>query len=106
MWRVPLTDKRFGRKLRRMSKRQTWSGNMSIEDRDKIIEATRDDKWLREARSRVEAMPGRPWGDGPLDGFDWSILWEWLGENWPEIVKMLLTIIPLFVEVPDADRTS
>ena len=35
---------------------------------------------------------------GMVEGFDWKSIWEYIRENWVEILKVVLTIAVLFLE--------
>lgn len=90
----------FGRKVRRVARRQWRREKLDFVTYRKIVVGSRDPdtvaKWKLEVEKKV---PGAPWavktGTDFRDKF--SEIWDWFIENWPTILKLLLTLM-VFVE--------
>jgi hypothetical protein len=92
----------FGRKAKRVARRQYWHGNITREEYLHIKEACKDPEMVARWRAGVERSHRTPWREGR---FDWSAIWDWFIENWPTILKVLLTLAPLMLEPgPDPDE--
>ena len=92
----------FGRKVRRVARRQLRRGKIDQKTYKKIAEGSRDPAIVEEWRSAVErSVPGAPWL--VKTGVDWreklTEIWEWLIENWPTILKIILSLL-VFIEPP------
>ena len=90
----------FGRKVRRVARRQCRHGLMSRSDYRKVVTASRDPDMVAKWEAQVKRQVGAPWEASTEFGIDWSSIWEWFKENWPTILKILLTLLA-FVEMPD-----
>jgi hypothetical protein len=90
----------FGRKVRRVARRQYRRGIINHETYKKIKDGSRDSVMVQKWQNAVEQqVPGAPWlrkGD-----FDWAELlqeiWDWLLENWPTILQIILSLL-VFIE--------
>lgn len=93
----------FGRKARRVARRQWRRGLMSRDDFDKVIDASRDPDKVAQWEAEVRKQLGAPW---EIQGrIDWNAIWEWFIENWPTILKILLTLLA-FAETPKVDQPA
>ena len=92
----------FGRKAKRAARWAYWRGRITREEYDHVKEAVKDPELLRWWQADVERNCQAPWRDGK---FDFSEIWEWFKENWPTILKILLTIAPLMLE-PGPDEET
>jgi len=101
---LPMTNRRLGRQLRRAAQTKYDLGEMSMFDRDRIVDGSRDHETVTKWRKALDEQ-GAPWRgrDELLTGFDWPSIWEWLLANWPTILRVLLTIA--LVGEPYADSS-
>jgi len=92
------------RKTLRQAQRERSAGRLTSEQYTAVLAVCDDEKALSELNERVE-NDVNPWNraDG-LIGLDWSSiwanLWDWFVENWPEILKIIMTIAPLLLLEP------
>jgi hypothetical protein len=86
----------FGRKARRVARRQYRHGLISSEEYQQVREASRDPEIVARWEAEVERQLGAPW-KLRTGWFDWSAIWEWFIENWPTILRILLTLLPLIL---------
>lgn len=96
----------FGRKIRRVARRQKRHGKIDQETYQKIVEGSRDSDTVKKWRSAVEkGISGAPWL--VKTGADWRArlneIWEWLIENWPTILKIILSLL-VFIEPPPQSK--
>ena len=90
------------RKLIRQSLRERRKGKLTAEEFAACIQVARNPVLLERLNNRIEAeiKPG-------LKGADWQTflanLWDWFVANWPAILRIILTIVPLIMEKPDED---
>lgn len=103
-----MNDRRFARKIRRMSRIKTWHGEMSEYDRDRIIKGSYDNATVKRWRDKLEQPSyGAPWvGPGVSQGIDWANVWAWFKANWPMILKLLLSLLVFLGDNPDEDNSS
>lgn len=90
----------FGRKIRRVARRQRRRGKISREEYQKIKDGSRDPIMVAKWKKAIESgVPGAPWtvSTGWRDIF--TAIWEWLIENWPAILKIILSLL-VFIEPP------
>jgi len=95
----------FGNKIKRMARRQMRRGKINRETYDKIAKGSKDPTTVVKWKSEIERkIPGAPWlvksADEP--GL-MSRIWEWLKENWPAILKLLLSLIVFLEPMPKAE---
>ncbi|MHC4702591.1 MAG: hypothetical protein ACYTFQ_18670 [Planctomycetota bacterium] len=94
----------FGRKAKRVARRAFWRGQITREEYEHVKEAVQDPELVRWWQADVERNLQAPWRDGE---FDFAAIWEWFKENWPTILKILLTIAPLLLEpAPDEETVE
>ena len=96
----------FGRKMRRVARRQFRRGIINRKTYQRIKNGSRDSIMVQKWQNAIEQqIPGAPWlrkGD-----FDWRELlhqiWEWFLENWPTILRIILALL-VFIEPPPNPR--
>ena len=93
----------FGRKARRVARRQWRRGKMSREDYRKVVDSSRNPEIVAEWEAEVKRQVGAPWETQGEYGIDWSSIWDWFIKNWPAILKILLTFLA-FVEEPKTEE--
>lgn len=99
----------FGRKIRRVARRQRRRGKIDRETYQKIVTGSRDPVMVSEWKMAVErGVSGAPWT--LKTGMDWrelmSVIWEWLTENWPAILKIVLSLLVFIEPPPQPDEES
>ena len=92
----------FGRKLRRVARRQRRHGKIDRKTYQKIVDGSRDPITVAEWKAAVErGVSGAPWT--LKTGMDWremlTAIWDWFLENWPTILKIILSLL-VFIEPP------
>jgi hypothetical protein len=97
-----MSNSKLARKARKQARREYRKGNIDRETYDHVLKASRDEQTLEEWNQRIYSAQLNPWDHtgvlyGSLVGFDFSNIWDWFQENWPAILQMLLTILPLFL---------
>jgi methionine synthase II (cobalamin-independent) len=93
----------FGRKARRVARRQYRRGKITFEEYRKVREASRDPVMVAKWEAEVERQLGAPWK--AKGAIDWASIWEWFLENWPTILKILLTLL-VFIEPNPMEEES
>lgn len=97
----------FGRKLRRVARRQRRRGKLSQADYRKIVDGLRNSKTVETWKTAIEnGVSGAPWTQkrGDWRGI-FSQIWDWFIENWPAILKIILSLL-VFVEPPPHSRVG
>ena len=92
----------FGRKVRRVARRQRRRGKIDQKTYKKIVEGSRNPATVAKWQAAVEkGVRGAPWLR--KTGIDWrerlTEIWEWFIENWPTILKIILSLL-VFIEPP------
>jgi hypothetical protein len=67
------------------------------EERQRILKGLEDDVKCEQAMRLVQRRLNPVGWDSGLSAFDWASVAEWFWENWDEILRILLTILPLFL---------
>jgi len=98
----------FGRKVRRLARRQRRRGKLDSKTYQKIVDGSRDSEMVAKWKVAIESgVSGAPWLQ--KTGMDWREMIEaikdWFLENWPAILKILLTLL-VFIEPPPKARKS
>lgn len=103
-----MNDRRFARKIRRMARIKTWQGEMSEYDLERIVKGSHDSATIKRWRAKIEEPRyGAPWvGPGVSQGIDWTSVWEWLKQNWPMILKILLSLLVFLGDKPDENSRN
>lgn len=100
-----MDNRRFARKIRRMARIKTRAGEMSRGDLERIIVASHKKDIVSKWRNKLELpMYGAPWMRQGL--IDWTAIWEWLKNNWPAILQILLSLLVFLGEKSDEDNTN
>lgn len=86
----------FARKMQRVSRRAYRHGEMDERTYNHVMEALKDPDVVEEWQAKVETQMNAPWkvSQGRID---WNTIWEWLKANWPTILRILLSILPLLI---------
>ena len=100
-----MTKRKLRRKVRKQARREYRKGNMTREQYGAAMAVTASDEALVELQNRIDEQQLDPWKNPQrLIGVDWremlSNLWDWFIENWPAILKIILTIAPLLLLEP------
>jgi hypothetical protein len=88
----------FGRKVRRVARRQYRRGELDRATYERLCTESRDGDKVKVWKSAVETkLAGSPWlcGDAEDDPTIWERIRAWLIANWPAILKIIITIIML-----------
>lgn len=87
---------RYRRHLRRMLREKHESGEINTIDFDKAMRASLKNSTIE----KVIAESNRSGMDGSnLKGeFSWASIWEWIQENWLEILKIVITVAIMFAD--------
>jgi hypothetical protein len=97
-----MTNNQLARKARRQLRRAFRSGDIDKRTYARSMEATYNDAVLTEWNARISSAQLNPWEHQgllmqSLKGFDFSVIWDWFAENWDEILRILLALLPLFL---------
>jgi len=101
--------KALARRVKRQADRELRKGRLTSEEHRKVVAVTNNQHTLRMLRDKIRERRINPY-EGPdrLVGMSWkeiwANLWDWLVENWPTILRLILTIAPLLLmENPNED---
>jgi hypothetical protein len=72
------------------------------EQRDHIIEQLGDDAKCEYAMRQVQRRLNPVGWDQGLSAWDWADVAAWFSENWEEILRILLIVLPLLLGDDDA----
>lgn len=97
-----MSNRTLARKATRQARREYRRGNIDRATRDHILQCVRDESTLTEWNERIYSAQLNPWDHtgvlmASVKGFDFSNIWDWFSENWDEILKILLAVLPLFL---------
>lgn len=97
------------RRTLRQARREYRRGTLTDYNYYKIKAVCNDDTSLKMLNEKIENEVN-PWnGPNRLYGADWRTIfaniWDWFKENWPTILRIILTIAPLLLE-PQQDEDS
>lgn len=97
-----MTNNQLARKARRQLRRQRLLGVLKPAQYQRLMEATFDEKILTEWNARISEAQLNPWEHTgvlmqSVKGFDFSNIFDWFAENWDEILRILLLLLPLFL---------
>ena len=87
-----MTEHRLKRVTKRIARRQLRWGNITEIDYHKVIQLCNNPEKFEQYYQKMSTQPN-PWQGKILTGIDWVGIWEWFIENWPAILKIILTII-------------
>lgn len=96
----------FTRKVERVARRQYRRGKITREEYDKVLEAVSRPDVMAKLEEEVAKKIGAPWRVKRVGGLDFNELWDWFIENWPEIMKLLLMVLPLFLLTPPPEEPT
>lgn len=87
----PIKLRNLSRGLKQAAKQRLEAGEITQADADKMLRASRDNKVLRRLLRQME--------EGPY-GFsiNWESIKDWIIENWPTILKVVLSLLVLLDE--------
>jgi hypothetical protein len=95
--------KKLRKKLRKQLRKET-----NLTARVGIEQVLADERGLEMLNQRIEAEVN-PWNSNGLaararDGWDWKTwlanVWDWFLANWPKILEIIMTIVPLLLLEP------
>ena len=95
------------RKVRQRARVGLLNNTMTEREYRSAMDVAKDDTLLARLNVRIEADVN-PWkrADG-LIGADWSEIWanliDWFKENWPTILRIILTIVLIMETNKDED---
>ncbi len=95
----------FGRKIRRVARRQWRHNKLDYASYQKIVVGSRDPDTVAKWKAAVETnLSGAPWTIKTGGGFRVRLpeIWKWFIENWPAILKLILTLA-VFIEPPQSE---
>lgn len=100
MFNRPLRDRPFkrlllGRRIRRVAQGKLRSGQLSADEYDQICAKTMDLKSLQAICDHIENDDDQLYGD-----VDWQGWWRWMVDNWPSILRFIMTLAPLLLDEP------
>lgn len=101
----PMTNRRLARRIRLACRLKLRAGEMTADQARRVVAGSRDDVTVALWKTNLEKPQyGAPWisSDNPpgiWTGLDWSRLWDWLLDNWPAILKLLLSLL-VFLDAP------
>jgi len=100
---LPMTNRRFGRRIRTAVRIKLRAGEITPEQAARLVRGSHNHeivaRW-RHTLSKPQFNP--PWVKKDpklLTGIDWKRIWEWLMDNWPTILKILLSLL-VFLDAP------
>ena len=85
--------------FQQMLRERRGQGEISPEDYSKGMMASKRNSTIEHLISESQKSGSE---DSVLRGeFSWSGIWEWIQENWFEILKIVITIAILFADTPE-----
>ena len=109
MRRRPLNDRRFGRRIRLAVRYKLRRGDISADQARRLWEGSKDTRVVQEWREALSDPQFKaPWLDTDPNvwtGINWSNLWDWLLDNWPTILRILLSLLVFLGEPPKDANT-
>jgi hypothetical protein len=94
----------FGRKVKRVARRKLRRGELDHETYQKIVTGSRDPEMVAKWKAAVESgVPGAPWTQKTGVGDIFAVIWDWLVEHWPEILKIILSLLAFMEPPPQQD---
>jgi hypothetical protein len=98
-----MNNRRLARRLRLAIRVKSRRGELTADEARRLKAGTRDAKQVEIWKKNLEHnVWGAPWlGKDPelMTGLDWSRIWTWLMDNWPTILKLLLSLL-VFLDAP------
>ena len=94
-----LRREKYRSNLQRMLRERRGMGLITSQDYEKGMRASKRNSVIEHCISESKKS-GSP--DSPLVGeFDWAGIWEWIKENWWEILKIVITIAIMFADTQE-----
>lgn len=95
-----MTNAQLERKARRQLRRSYLTGRIDEATYDKAIKGLKNQDLMSKWNAKITHL--NPWETPGLltskvKQFDFSTIWDWFAENWDEILRILLTLLPLFL---------
>ncbi len=85
--------------FQQMLRERRGTGEISPEDYDKGMTASHRNSTIEHLIAESQKSGSE---ESVLRGeFSWSGIWEWIQENWFEILKIVITIAILFADTPE-----
>ena len=85
--------------FQRMLRERRGSGELTVEDYNKGMRASQRNSTIEHLIA--ESQKSGTEGSSLKGEFDWAGIWEWIKENWWEILKIVITIAIMFADTPD-----
>ena len=108
-FRRPLNNRRFARRVRLAARYKMRQGDLSPEQYHRIVAGSKDIGVVKRWRTALsEPKFQAPWLESAPDtwtGINWSNLWDWLIDNWPTILRLLLSLRVFLGEDPTGVNT-
>jgi len=98
-------QKRFARRIKRQARR----AQVNSKEWKAVNDVCDNPAKLALLQAKIRTARLNPWqGPDKLSGMDWkdilSNLWDYIKANWPEILRLILTIAPLLLEPKHEDQ--
>jgi len=84
--------KKLKRKLKSHAAKELLRGRLSMDEFRKVFSVANNDAALAELNRKLPAVRY-----GSTAGA-WANFWDWFVANWPDILNLILTLAPLFLE--------
>lgn len=81
-------------------------GEINPDQARRLQEGAKDSAVVRQWRKHLEQPKyGAPWmtDESVKTGINWSNIWSWLLDNWPAILKVLLSLLVFLGEKPEEE---
>lgn len=108
--RRPLNNRRFARRIRLAVRLKLRRGDISPEQARRLNEGSRDIGVVKRWRTALSDPKFKaPWLESDPSvwtGINWSNLWDWLIDNWPTILRLLLSLLVFLGEDPTGVKTQ
>ena len=90
-----MSDRRLARRIRLVVRWKSRRGEINPDQAQRLQEGARDQAVIRQWRDALERPEYRaPWiGSDIKTGIDWISVLAWLLDNWPTILKVLLSLL-------------
>jgi hypothetical protein len=100
-----MSNRRLARRIRLACRVKLRAGEMTDDQARRVVAGSHDHETVALWKATLEKPQYEaPWinSDNPpgvWTGLDWSRLWDWLIDNWPMILKVLLSLL-VFLDAP------
>ncbi len=99
----------FGRKLRRVARRQHRRGQLDQHTYDRVVKGSKNPKTVASWKAAVESqVRGAPWLQEPDEAEPsfFKKIWDWFIANWPTILSIILSLLVFVDERPKTREES